>query len=376
MYILVVTRGYPTEKYKMNGIFEFDQAKALVNAGLKVVYAAIDLRSIRRTRKWGFESFVKDGVQIEAINIPCGKMPKMILDKVCIIALNKLYNRIIKKYGKPDLIHAHFIRFGYITARVFEKTGIPLVLTEHLSSMNKKELPPYLTRLGKYTYPRMNQVISVSNCLAENIKDKFGIQPISIPNVVDLQNFNYKIKRKNDNSFIFVSTGSLIFRKGMDLLVESFYKAFKDNKNVKLYIFGEGPERNNLEKLINRLQLYEQIFLMGLVDRKEIADKMSESDCFVLASRRETFGVVYIEAMTMGLPVIATRCGGPEDFVTAKNGILVPVNDPIALTNALRKIYENIETYDRQAISTFAKKMFAPSTIAQQLIDVYRKIIY
>ena len=373
MYILMITRGYPSKKYIMNGIFEFDQAKALVNAGQKVVYAVIDVRSIRRTRKWGFESFFMDGVQIEAINIPCGRIPKTILDRIRINLLYKLYKRIINKYGVPDIIHSHFIDYGYITARVFGKSEMPIILTEHFSGMNKNIISPYLLRLGKYTYPRMDQIISVSNFLAAHIKNKFGIQPIVIPNVVDLLNFNYKNKRGNNNSFTFVSTGALKYRKGMDILIQSFYKAFNSNKNVRLYIYGDGPEKNKLGKLINRLGLHDQVFLMGLVDRKEIANKMGESDCFVLASRRETFGVSYIEAMAMGLPVIATKCGGPEDFVTEENGILVPVDNIDALEKALIKMKKNIDSYDREEISNSTREMFAPSTIANRLIEVYRE---
>ena len=183
---------FASEKYKMNGIFEFDQAKALAQAGLKVIYAAIDLRSIRRTRQWGYESFKKDGVQIEAINIPCGRVPKTLLNKVGIIALKKLYKQILSKYGKPDVVHAHFIGFGYIAAKVFAESQIPMVLTEHFSEMNKTALSPYLLKLGEYTYHRMNQVITVSNALANNIKCTFGVQAITIPNILDTTNFQYK----------------------------------------------------------------------------------------------------------------------------------------------------------------------------------------
>lgn len=378
MYVLIVARGYPSKRYKTNGIFEFDQAKALANAGQKVIYAVVDVRSIRRTRKWGVESFKKDGVQIEAINIPCGRIPRTILDRIRIMALRKLYKRIKNKYGEPDIVHAHFLSRGYMVAKVFDKSNIPLVITEHFSALNKENLNSYLLRLGKYAYPRVNKVIAVSNSLASNIKNKFGVNTLVIPNMVDITEFEYLEKKKDregDSSFSFVSTGNLIKEKRMDLLIEAFNEAFKGNNRAKLYIFGEGPERNRLKEMINMLSLEKQVYLMGLVDRKEIADKMSESDCFVLASKRETFGVAYIEAMAMGLPVIATQCGGPEDFVTEKNGILVPVDDLNALTNALRMIYENIDVYDRQAISALARKMFAPSTIAQQLIDVYKREI-
>lgn len=85
MNVLIIARGYPTNKYKMNGIFEFDQAKALVEAGHNVFYAAIDLRSLRRWRKWGIERKSIDGVNIYAINIPCGRIPKIVLRKIAFL---------------------------------------------------------------------------------------------------------------------------------------------------------------------------------------------------------------------------------------------------------------------------------------------------
>ena len=69
MFVLVVSRGYPSEKYPLHGIFEFDQAKALAKAGCKVIFACVDLRSLRRWRKWGYERLIKVGVVIYAINI-------------------------------------------------------------------------------------------------------------------------------------------------------------------------------------------------------------------------------------------------------------------------------------------------------------------
>lgn len=159
MRVLIVARGYPTKKYKMNGIFEFDQAKALVEAGIDVVYAAVDVRSIRRWRKWGCESFVKEGVQIESINVPCGRIPINILNKVKELSLSRLYKRIVYKYGKPDIIHSHFIGMGYITAKLFNNSDIPLVHTEHYSGMNQEELSVYYKYLGSNTYINMDKVI-------------------------------------------------------------------------------------------------------------------------------------------------------------------------------------------------------------------------
>ena len=98
-------------------------------------------------------------------------------------------------------------------------------------------------------------------------------------------------------------------------------------------------------------------------------------DAFVLASRRETFGVVYIEAMAAGLPVIATRCGGPEDFVTEENGILIPVDDAAALTDAMEHMMLHRREYDSASISADIRRKFAPETIAARLTDIYKTVL-
>ncbi len=375
MRVLIVARGYPTKKYKMNGIFEFDQAKALVEAGIDVVYAAVDVRSIRRWRKWGYESFVKEGVQIESINVPCGRIPKNILNKITEFSLNRLYKRIVSKHGKPDIIHSHFIGMGYITVKLFNNLDIPLVHTEHYSGMNQEELSEYYQHLGHNTYIYVDKVIAVSKHLADNIRNKFKIESVEIPNIVDTSNFQYKPLNKSNNEFVFISVGSLTTNKRMDLLIKSFQDAFKDNKEVKLYIYGEGPERKSLETLIKNLDLSNQVFLMGLVDRKIIASKMQESYCFVLVSRLETFGVAYIEAMAAGLPVLATKCGGPEDFINESNGIIIEIDNQEKLTQALLIMYNDAKKYDNEKISKETIKKFGSHNIAELLIKEYKIIL-
>ena len=95
----------------------------------------------------------------------------------------------------------------------------------------------------------------------------------------------------------------------------------------------------------------------------------------MLASRSETFGVAYIEAMAAGLPVIATRCGGPEDFVTEENGILIPVDDESALTGAMERMMFRREDYDSAAISADIRRKFAPETIAARLTELYEGVL-
>ncbi|MFY9282731.1 MAG: glycosyltransferase [Miniphocaeibacter sp.] len=152
-----------------------------------------------------------------------------------------------------------------------------------------------------------------------------------------------KVKSKNFN---FVSTGNLIDTKRMDLTIKAFYKAFKGNTKITLTIFGQGPNHKSLEELINQYKLSDQVKLMGLCSRKKIAEQLSKSNCFVLVSQSETFGVAYIEALAMGVPVIATKCGGPEGFVNKDNGIMIDVDNEEQLIEAMHYMYKNIEKYD------------------------------
>ena len=142
---------------------------------------------------------------------------------------------------------------------------------------------------------------------------KFEKNAIYIPNIVDTNLFSYACE-KNKNTFSFVSVGSLIYRKRMDLTIEAFIDAFNDNDKVFLAVFGEGSEREKLEELIRINKLEKQIKLMGMQSRKVIADYLKKCDCFVLASQAETFGVAYIEAMAPASN--SNQNGGP--FVNEK----------------------------------------------------------
>lgn len=373
MKVLIVARGYPTEKYKMNGIFEFDQAKALVQSGVNVVYAAIDVRSIRRWRKWGIETNIVDGVKIYALNLPMGKIPKPILRKISELGLKYLYRRIIKVFGKPDVVHAHFTEIGYLTSKLKLKHKFPLVLTEHYSQIMKDNIEPKLFKIAKDTYRSADVVIAVSVKLKQLIEDKFNIQAKYIPNIVDTELFKYTSK-KETNCFKFVSVGSLKYGKRMDLLIEAFSFAFKNNSKASLTIFGEGPERQKLEELIKKDNMERQIELKGMQSRKTIAAFLRDSDCFVLASQSETFGVAYVEAMASGLPVIATKCGGPEGFIDNRNGVLISVDNKESLITAMRSFYDGSYNFNKKEISSNICEVFSPEAISEKLFHLYEKI--
>ncbi len=379
LYILKIARGYPTSKYKGNGIFEFDQAKALAEQGCKVIYAAVDLRSIRRWRKWGFEQFHKDGVDVYAVNIPLGRVPQSMLQAAGFRGLMYLYKTILKNVGKPDVLHAHFGDMGIIAAKLKTKVGIPLVITEHSSIINKEEIRNQrFFEPIRDSYSKADCLIAVSPALAQRIKNHFGFESKYVPNMVDEKIFYFPPGEGiQEQTFTFVSVGNLIKSKRMDLTIEAFNKAFFESekkKEVHLYIYGEGEERRRCQELIQKYNLKDHVHLMGMRAREEIADTLRNAQCFVLASQAETFGVAYIEALACGVPVIATRCGGPEAFIHEKNGVLIPVDDLSALVQAMREMYKTGGLYNREAIAKETMELFSSEYVARKLIRIYQDI--
>lgn len=374
MKVFVISRGIPSEKYPLYGIFEYDQAKALTKCGVDVSMLVIDFRSIRYKRKYGLFSYVKDDVKVFELSLPLGIYRRAL--PLLQMLLMLLYKKAVRKVGVPDIIHAHFYSIAAIASIIKKKKNIPFFITEHSSKLNKdKSLISELDKdLTAKAYSHADTVIAVSKALSINLKNNFDIDNVVVHDIVDVDNYHY-VKTNNNQHFNFISVGNLIHLKGFDLLINAFNKAFAYDNNVFLNIVGDGIEKDNLQNLINQYDINDRVRLLGQKSRAELCNIIRESDAFVLASRSETFGVVYVEAMACGLPVIATRCGGPEDFVNDDNGVLIPVDDIDALAKALIDMRSNIDKYDGKSISNECYDKFSPKSIANEIVRYYDKVL-
>ena len=368
MKVAIISRGTPNKQYPLYGIFEFDQAKALAKQGIEVAFVAVDFRSHAFKRKYGLMHYEKDGVQVFELSIPINVYRKAIplLQQLLLIP----FRAMLKSFGKPDVIHAHFYSIAAIASILKRKYDIPYVVTEHSSKLNKpaEQISDLDKRIAMKAYQSCDQLICVSEALRNNILQNFRHDSIVIPNMVDNTSFQYIDKVKSESPFVFVSVGNLIPIKAFDQLIEAFSQV---KENAKLYIIGDGPEQENLQNQINALQLDTEVELLGRLTRDEINKVFQKSHVFVLSSQSETFGVSYIEAMYTGLPVIATRCGGPESFVNGNNGLLVPVNDVNAFAKAMELMRKNYYNYNKKLISSNCIAQFSPEVIAEKIIKSY-----
>lgn len=374
MKVFVISKGMPTEKYPLNGIFEFDQAKALAKVGNDVAMLVIDFRSRSYKRKYGFSEYEKEGIKVFELSLPLGVYRRAL--PILRHLLLGLYKKAVKSFGEPDVIHAHFYSIAAIASVLKKRFAVPFVITEHSSKLNIniKNISELDIKLARKAYQNADKVIAVSNALAENLKNNFNVDAEVIHNIVDVSHFQY-VNREPKDTFTFISVGNLISIKGFDLLIEAFVTAFKNDKSVFLKIVGAGPEMNNLQDLVNKYDMNENILLLNEVGRDKLKDIYPEGDAFVLASSSETFGVVFIEAMATGMPVIATDCGGPSDFVNEQNGYLIPVNDKQSLVDALMNMRNNAYSFNSLEISEMCVKKFSPESIASALTKLYETII-
>jgi glycosyltransferase involved in cell wall biosynthesis len=176
-----------------------------------------------------------------------------------------------------------------------------------------------------------------------------------------------------NEEFKFFSCAFIEEGKGMECLIKAFTKVFRDEK-VSLRIGGDGSLKLLLNKLIKELKMENQIKLLGALSREEVSKEMRRCDAFVLPSEHETFGVVYIEALACGKPVIGADNGGAEDIIRQENGIIAKKKDVEDLAKALRKMKDNYKIYDKDEIREKTIFSYSEKVLVERLKGVYKKV--
>ena len=375
MKVFLVARGCPDTGDPQWGNFELDQAKALRNMGHQVTILYVDGRFHKSIfKEFGFHRHTVDGIEYFGIFLYPGKLALwlgiQVLVKLKEKQLEYIFSKAVKIYGKPDVIYAHYLGNIACSIKLKKKFNVPVIGIEHWSKLNKEELTEDVRYMGSIAYKGVDKLISVSESLRNRIREHFGVDSTVVNNMVGEDFFEQEIMANQSNGIVkLVSVGSLIQRKGYDLLVEALHLLPK-NYSWSLTIIGDGEDKVKLQGMVKEYDLEDRIHFVGKKYKNEIIEIMHNSNAFVLASRAETFGVVYIEALSQGLPVIATSCGGPEEFVNDKNGILIPTDNVKVLKEALETMLEKMDTYDKCFIAEECKRKFSPQVIGKKVSDI------
>lgn len=380
MHVMFIPSWYDNNRNKVHGSFFREQASKLQDSGVKLTVAYNEIWPLtlmgKVKERIGLSFNVEKGLRTYRYKnynfIPKHPLMFNIFDK----RMEKLYKEVVKKEGKVDVIHAQSSLWGGISAAyVAKKYNIPLVITEHSSVKRGPYVRESYYKRIVNSYKSADSIISVGNGLKKEIEDLTNRKDIKvIGNLVDLSLFQIRNVERESDEFIFFSVAFLEGEKGFDTLIKAFSKKFK-NKKVRLVIGGDGSQRTWLEGIAKSEDVEKQVTFLGALSRDEVASWMNKCDSFVLPSRYETFGVVYIEALASGKPVIGTFNGGAEDIVSKDVGILVEIDNIEDLSYAMEYIIKNIKEYNPDELREYCIEKFSANVIIKKIINVYKEVI-
>lgn len=272
------------------------------------------------------------------------------------------------KENEYNIVHAHLFPSGYYAAiaSLFSKS-VKLIYTEH-NVFNRRRKYKFIRPIERFIYKRFNVIIAVGNIVrAELIKwlPSINNKVITIPNAIPIEYCSETANKDIDILFV----GRLEKVKGVDILLKAVKKL---NGNYKTVIVGDGSERKNLECLANELELNDNVSFTGI--RYDVIDFMCRAKVFVLPSRWEGIPLTLLEAMSLGLPVIATKVGGNTELINSnENGVLVEPDNIREFVDNIKLLMGN--TFLRDQLGDKAKKKlaekFSIDAHVDKLINIY-----
>jgi glycosyltransferase involved in cell wall biosynthesis len=381
MHILFLPSWYATADKPWRGMFVRDQALALTRAGVKVGIAFVERRSLSRLNPAALLASHFQTVSREDDGVPTLRMkgwstfaqtvPGAL---VWVHLMQRLVRSYVEMYGPPDVIHAHAALWGGHAAMVCARElGIPYMVTEHSSAVLTGRLNEIEQQDAAAVYDGAAAVVAVSDALAKSV-DALAGRAVArvVPNAVDIGYFHLPPSRRRTMPFTFLAVLDLARHKNVEILIRAFARLRARNPRVRLVVAGAGKNERRLRRLTQSLHAQRVVQFAGALPRWQVRQWMWDANALVLPSDAETFGVVLIEALSTGLPVIATRCGGPEEIVTPDVGTLVERNDEEALLRAMEE--QLSRRVDPLALRESARRRFDYPVIAERLRALYENV--
>lgn len=385
LHILILPSWYPDSPNDIKGVFFRDQAQALAHYGHTVGLVAPQMRSVRTLFPKNQNSKIPhfewdEGVPTYRCQV-LAALPRIPYGNYLLYkrAARTLLTNYVQENGWPDLIHAHSTLFaGVIASEWGKENSIPVVITEHSTGFARDAYSAWQLKVADKATQGAQACIAVSPSLADVLDQRL---PSSkgrwewIPNVV-AERFNAPASKKySAGPTRFLNLALMTEKKGQYDLLYGFSKLIGEGTKAELWLAGDGPIRASLQELANQLKVSNQVRFLGQVAPDQVPSLLQQVDSMVVSSHYETFGVVAAEALMAGLPVIATRCGGPECIVTEGDGVLVPPRDPQSLASAMDHIAKNLSEYSPHAIAERARSRFSGAAVAEQLTHLYTRLL-
>lgn len=380
MHILEIPSFFPP----YGGLFCLDQAKALKALGHEVrilsnVQLALTIGPKGYfTLPWRRYEHNRDGITVyQSFQRGVPKAVRWNM-KRWVATVCDMFDDYVARYGKPDILHAHCAKWaGYAAMLVSRKYGISYVITEHLSRLVfEKEFGPapssaWQIALLKECYHDARMVVPVSEELVDNITCYFGkdYRWQAISNTIDVGFFHYqKRSPREGRAFRFCCLANFWPLKGYDVLIPAFRQLRQSGADAELHIAGRGTDTSEFRSLLS-----DGMITHGLLDKEAVRELLYHCDALVLASRSEVQPLVLLEAMSTGIPVIATECI-PQSLRIEGGCTIVPVDDVKALTEAMKSMVQQ-SAFDGKAVSEKVRQIASPEVIGRRLSTLFTDLL-
>lgn len=372
MKVLIIPSWYTTEDNPLAGVFFKEYAESLVRYGHDVAVMYVDIRRKQKREARGISVELVNGVKefrYNGTNYTPGFARGVNWQK-CFHA-KKIMKTVEDQFGIPDAIHLESCDAVHIAKRAADKWGIPFVYTEHLSNLVAGDPSRYYSRLFRKALSFSGACVAISKLFLDKMNQFPEAQTCYIPNGIDVDRLPLS---KTDKVFKVKALGAMRSIKGYDILIRAFSLFARGKSDVQLVLGGDGAERESLEMLADSLSCSKKIIFAGSIQREKVPHFYEDCAVFVCSSLTETFSIVTAEALCSGVPVVATKCGGPEDMIDKTNGLLVDVGNPEQMAAALNVLYHNLDSYDRCHIRENAQSCFSYKKIVNQYEVLYQRL--
>jgi glycosyltransferase involved in cell wall biosynthesis len=298
---------------------------------------------------------------------------------------------------KLDVIHTHHpILLGQTAARKAAELGLPLVFTFHTQYWEYTHYIPFpqeaiqeflknaIHKWLKDFMQKCQHIIIPSESMKDFLVREYGLEEryTVVPTGTNLEPFlnaDGKTLRQEkgwQDETILISVGRLAAEKNWETLLQAFAKVYPEHPDVRLVLIGDGPARESLQTLAAELGIAERVTFTGSLPFEQVPAYLKAADVFSFASVTETQGLVTIEAMAAGLPVVSVDGSGTRDIVEhGKQGFLVE-NDGDALANGLNQLLSDPSQMKRFRHNALKKaKTFDVNLLTKQIVSVYEQAI-
>lgn len=389
--ILVLSHMYPRDYHPAGGSFVHEQVKTLRGAGYDVRVLSGEpywINSLNPAKLFrGLRGALLRPAWEEFEGVPLLRFPYVVSSALPFQTQAFTYSEGLKRVIADtknefdfELIHAHTsYTDGTAGAAVAGYYGLPLVVTEHTGPFSMLTRTPFLRRTTRRALNRADTFIAVSKTLADDVKRELSLEAnhpmLVIPNVVDTDLFRPSPRRPEDGLLRAIWVGHFVRVKRVSDLLHAFRRARTDEPRLRLRLVGSGEGEQEARSISAQLGLTGHVEFAGHVHRTDLPREYANADFLVISSESETFGVVAIEAMSCGKPVLTTNCGGPGEIVTDPALGIVSGFGEHEYSNSLLQMCNRLSAFDANLIRRVTELRFSRSAFLAKLLDAYQNAI-